>query len=169
MVMHQIVHLVLMAAMPAWGVTAVATAALVSFWVVLSLVIGRLTGWAALARAYRSQWPMDGPRLRFQSLRLGSWGGYNQAITFACGMAGLHIAVLFILRPGHPPLFVPWEDVTVRAEEWKLFFLRGRCVRMYFRECPRVAVGLSPYRTRRLLKLMPEEVAGREDTLAVLE
>jgi hypothetical protein len=29
---------------------------------------------------------------------------------------GLHLAVLFIFRPGHPPLFIPWSEVSVRRD-----------------------------------------------------
>jgi hypothetical protein len=35
---------------------------------------------------------------------------------------GLHMSVLFPFRPGHPPLFVPWEDVSVT--EGRSFFLK---------------------------------------------
>jgi hypothetical protein len=30
--------------------------------------------------------------------------------------AGLHLEVLFPFRPGHPALFIPWSDVTVRDD-----------------------------------------------------
>jgi hypothetical protein len=52
---------------------------------------------------------------------------------------GLHLAVLFPFRPGHPPLFIPWSEVSVR-EGWNP---TRRGVALSFLRVPEVPLVLS--------------------------
>ena len=42
---------------------------------------------------------------------------YNGVLTVGVNPAGLYLAVMPLFRPGHPPLFIPWPDVTVGSEQ----------------------------------------------------
>jgi hypothetical protein len=52
---------------------------------------------------------------------------------------GLYLSVLFPFRPGHPPLLIPWQDIS--ATETKRGF--GSGYEMRFRRVPGVAMQVS--------------------------
>jgi hypothetical protein len=41
---------------------------------------------------------------------------YSFSLVLGSGPAGLHLATLRPFRPGHPPLFIPWRDITATVE-----------------------------------------------------
>lgn len=59
---------------------------------------------------------------------------YGGSVTVGVGRMGLHLSVIFLFRFGHPPLFIPWRDVTTIQE--KKFFVRRSVFR--FSQCPDV-------------------------------
>lgn len=55
-----------------------------------------------------------------QSGRLG-WVNYNSVLTIHSGPAGFRLAVWPPFRPGHPPLFIPWNamrNATIKRLFW---------------------------------------------------
>jgi hypothetical protein len=82
-------------------------------WVCISYVIAHIGGWFTLARFYRFSGMFLGERWRFQSAQLRWKIGYNNCLTVGASPEGLYLSVMFILRFGHPPLFVPWSDISV--------------------------------------------------------
>jgi hypothetical protein len=64
---------------------------------------------------------------------------YNNCLTVGSNPEGLYLAVLFLFRVGHPPLFVPWQDISVMTGklllwEWTEFRFRqapGVWLRLY--------------------------------------
>jgi hypothetical protein len=72
------------------------------------------TGWAALARRYRYQGTIPGPRWGFQDLCFGPVATYSGCISAGADNEGLYLA--FPPRIGHPPLRIPWEELTF---DWK--------------------------------------------------
>lgn len=38
---------------------------------------------------------------------------YNNCLTIGASPAGLYMAMPWLFRIGHPPIFIPWNDVTV--------------------------------------------------------
>ncbi|AXQ30476.1 hypothetical protein D0B54_18120 [Solimonas sp. K1W22B-7] len=109
------------------------------FWCGICMLISRVGGWRALGRFYRLQGRFDGERWY---LRSGSMGlaNYNGCLTLGADAGGLCLAVLFLFRPGHPPLLIPWRDVTV--EPYRMVFLFHR-VKLGFRETPSVSLRIS--------------------------
>lgn len=90
------------------------------------LCIPRLTGWHRLSRRHPLP-PSPGPsrgRLWRGSLRLGRLGHYNSSVILSAHDQGLRIAAWFHLRIGHPPIFLPWEDLSY-AERSRLWILEG--------------------------------------------
>ncbi len=88
----------------------------VGMWVGVCSLLSEMGGWRTLARHYGASSPFPGKRFRFRSARLGGVN-YNSCLTFEAGPAGLHISVLAPFRVGHPPLLVPWSDITAREEK----------------------------------------------------
>src|SRR5947208_3002249 len=76
----------------------------------------RMGGWSKLATAYRTNNAFNGFRFRFASgeMRGGPFLGlpcnYTFSLTLGSSPAGLYLATLLLIRPGHPPLFIPWRD-----------------------------------------------------------
>jgi hypothetical protein len=85
-------------------------------WVMTVVLIGRFGGWAKLGREYPERPQLGGHRFRFQSARMKLGARYGSCLVIGSDPAGLHVAVFFLFRPGHPPLFIPWHEVSVRNE-----------------------------------------------------
>lgn len=91
--------------------------ALPVIWCATTLLVGWLTGWARLARAYPHQAQRDGQRFRFQTIHMANKGGYGSCVTIGATPLGLHLSILGLFRPGHPRIFVPWSDVAMRRKD----------------------------------------------------
>jgi hypothetical protein len=87
------------------------------FWLVISLVISRIGGWAALADVYRLEDSFEGERMRFRSGQMRYAMSYNNCLTIGADRRGLYLSVFFFFRLGHPPLFIPWSEITVTEKQ----------------------------------------------------
>jgi hypothetical protein len=95
-------------------------------------------GWFDLARAYRERQPFQGERWNFQNAQFRFLTGYNNVLSAGANIEGLHLSVFFPFRVGHPPLFIPWHDVSVRPA----MFLWFRVYKFEFRQVPMVTLRL---------------------------
>ena len=86
-------------------------------WFAIVGLLSWLGGWSRLARVYRDEMSelTDGHTWGMQSVSLRGWCGYNNCITIEATAKGLKIAPWFIMRPGHPPLFLPFDEMTSRS------------------------------------------------------
>ena len=110
----------------------------IAIWIAATWLVSALGGWRALAERYRSDLPFTGQTWRMRSGRMGGVVRYNGLLTVGVNQAGLHLAVMPLFRPGHPPLFIPWPDVTV--ESGRRFFRTFVIFR--FRQMPNVSLWL---------------------------
>lgn len=100
------------------------------------------SGWAELARQYRLNKRYEGRKWYFCSAHFGpSFFGvsYGGILTAGATGDGLYLAVILPFRPGHPPLFIPWDHVRRPARRWHEFFgtplelgVNGTAVRALF-------------------------------------
>ena len=97
--------------MPPEAVVALVVPGVVLWWCFVVFLVSRMSGWAVLARHYRLRDPFVGRRHRFQRLQL-RWSNYGGCVTVGTNADGLHLAVVFPFRPGHPPLLIPWGEVV---------------------------------------------------------
>jgi hypothetical protein len=104
------------------------------WWMLVCVVIAHVGGWHQLAASYRADQRFSEVLWRFQSGQMRWWMGYNHCLTIGADASGLHLAVLFLFRPGHPPLFVRWEELTVGTK--KLLFMTSFEFR--FRSAPEI-------------------------------
>ncbi len=112
------------------------------FWALIVWFLSRLGGWSKLADVYPSRMPFDEMCWSWQSGRL-RWGvGYNGILKVCADRQALHLSVLFLFRPGHPPLSIPWEDVTGNQ--------RTFWVELRFRRDDSVPLRISPLLAGRL-------------------
>jgi|SRR5579862_3687430 len=97
-----------------------------------------LSGWFGLARKYRANQSFEGERWNFQSAKFIFVFGYTYLLTIGASAEGLFLSVFFLFRVGHPPLFIPWQDISVRPTK----FLWFQMYQFEFRQKPSVKVRL---------------------------
>jgi len=119
-------------------VIALSVAGFAVFWMLIVWLISAVGGWRSLAAHYRSDLPFTGRTWSFRSGLMGGMARYNGLLTVGVNPAGLYLAVMPLFRPGHPPLFIPWPDLTVTSEQR---FVRSFIV-FRFRQAPNASLWL---------------------------
>jgi hypothetical protein len=113
---------------------------LVGAWVAISFFLAG-GGWSALAAEYRSDAPRLGKPLRC-SMVMGQWpwsAYYRGIVHVRLGSNGMTLSVSPFLRLFHPPLFIPWNDISeyMREPIWftsctSIRLRESRMIRMRF-------------------------------------
>lgn len=111
----------------------------VGMWLLISFLLSTIGGWSTLADHYAAHPGVGGRRFYFRSAQLGAGVGYSACLTLGTGPAGLYLAVLPLFRMAHPPLLIPWSDITAR--ETKSWF--SATVELRFAQVPTVSVRIS--------------------------
>ena len=94
----------------------------VSFlWVAVSIVISYLGGWASLSKRFRFRGQFSGNRWRGQSGQMRWIASYGNCLTVGANEDGLYLATFPLFRVGHPPLLIPWNEVS-HSKRRLLFF-----------------------------------------------
>jgi hypothetical protein len=127
--------------------------ALATFWIGLLYSMSALGGWRRLARAYpavdasATTQDMSAVR-RFHFCSGGfTWVNYSACLTFSVDRDYLHLAVQLPIRPAHPPLSIPWSEIS--ATEKRAFLNSGTV--LSFERAPGVRLLIS---NRLALKLI---------------
>ena len=107
-------------------------------WTAIVFGLAHAGGWARLAREYRHWDPPEGDRWFGQSAAFG-WVSYNQCLIVGAGSRGLRFSVFFPFRVEHPPLLIPWNEIT--ATPGKRLFIEH--VDLRFRRAPEIRVRIS--------------------------
>jgi hypothetical protein len=81
-------------------------------------VTSYLSGWAALARTYRHEGSFEGESWRYQSAYMRRLSRYRHCLTIGADHAGLFVSMFWIFRVAHPPLFIPWNQVSRRSRRF---------------------------------------------------
>lgn len=84
-----------------------------TMWIGLASLIARMSGWHLLAIRFRLQGDFLGPKWSFQSAQTRWLTHYNGCLTVGADPSGLFIQPMIPFRFGHPPLFIPWTEITV--------------------------------------------------------
>ena len=92
--------------------------AFVAAWVIMFSLISRVGGWASLAEQYRCQETFTGTTWSFQKGQMRWMVGYNNCLTVGADPRGLYLSILFPFRLGHPPLFIPWRDISYSTKKF---------------------------------------------------
>jgi len=91
--------------------------------VVVGLSISHISGWALLAQRYRCEGGFAGDRLRFRSAAMRYSSHYGNCLTMGANPQGLFLSMSVSFLVGHPPLFIPWSEITVRRGRflWSIY------------------------------------------------
>lgn len=81
-------------------------------------------GWSDFAKLYRVNKLPQGPTYWMQSGSFNWQGSYARAINIVISPEGIGFSMIFLFRCGHPPLLVPWSNVTAVEEKGFTFLLR---------------------------------------------
>lgn len=115
--------------------------------IVVGLVTSQVSGWASLAQRYRCEEGFSGERLRFRSAAMRYSSHYGNCLTMGADPQGLFVSMSLPFLVGHPPLFIPWSEITVRRGRFlwsKYVELRlGREAAIPFRISERLASKLA--------------------------
>ena len=89
---------------------------LLGLWVLISVWASFLGGWHSLARRFRSFTPPYGEVKTagpfFYSVYARYWSQYSSVIRLSATQDALYLSVLFPFRAGHPPLRIPWNEIS---------------------------------------------------------
>ena len=143
--------------MPDWVYTSLIGS--IVFWFLVIALLSYAGGWWALAREYREDalTVADGPKWNFQSVCLRKWCGYNGGVVVIAGETGLRLSVWPIIRPAHPPLFLPYAEMEF--EDLKV--LGGVRTRVRMQRVPSITIDVLPRVLERFRGSEPE--AGATD------
>ncbi len=100
----------------------------IALWCATLYLISFLTGWNALARRFRAQSePYADARTVgpfFYTIYLRYWTHYSCVIRLTAAADALYASVLFPFRIGHPPLRIPWSEISFgRAQRFMSNFV----------------------------------------------
>jgi hypothetical protein len=91
--------------------TYIAPILFIGFWAGFCFVDSKMAGWNSMAESYPLRTPYSGKRFTMETACLGN-SNYKSGLTLGPNQVGLYIDVSFLYRWWHPPLFIPWNDIT---------------------------------------------------------
>jgi hypothetical protein len=97
----------------------------VALWLLVSAVISLIGGWTKLAGAFRLGEPFVGQQWKGQSGQMRWIAGYGNCLTVGCNTEGLYLATMPLFRFRHPPLLVPWSEISISQRKFCSFVLSG--------------------------------------------
>ncbi len=124
---------------------------IVLWFVFLGYAIAWLSGWWLLARFYRTLKVRLDVSWSFQSAKV-SWCDYNNCLTIGVDAEGILIVPFFLIRPGHAPLFLPWNELAVERKQWWRFSWLVLTVK----RAPKVPIRLSESLAKKIASVVPE-------------
>ena len=95
-------------------------------WLVVSILLSYTGGWATLAREFRYRVTFNGSKWRGESGYMRGIAHYRNCLVIGANHEGLYLSVFFPFRLAHPPMLIPWSEVTFSKS--RVFF--GTMVRL---------------------------------------
>lgn len=79
-------------------------------------------GWHRLGQRYATKRDVPYLNLSGTTVRVGL-SHYRRSVTVGADEDGLYLSAVFVLRPFHPPLLIPWAALRARTREadWSYF------------------------------------------------
>jgi hypothetical protein len=96
----------------------------IALWCAICYLVSFFTGWLTLARRFKKKSEPYGEIHSagpfFYGVYMRWWGHYGSGIRLIAASDALYASVLFLIRIGHPPLRIPWDEI--RFGRTKFFF-----------------------------------------------
>ncbi len=123
------------------------------FWVAICMLLSIISGWSSLSKNYRANISFNGKKLRMKSATM-RWGtNYGGCLTIGANSEGLFLAIFPIFRINHPPLFIPWKDISTENGKQFVFF---DIVKFIFRKSSNVHLVVSKKLADRIFRMRDE-------------
>ena len=91
----------------------------IGLWLMGMYITALLGGWRELSAKYALEGGFEG-RIFTGSGQMGIMN-YGGSLRIGGNQSGLYMGVVFLFRPGHPPLYIPWSDISCEAQKGFLF------------------------------------------------
>jgi len=92
-------------------------------WLGIFHLTAYLSGWKLLALEFQETNPFIGTEVLLWHARMRSLAKYDLVIYMGADAQGLHLRVNLLFRIAHPPLLIPWSEVSIGPESRGLFFI----------------------------------------------
>jgi hypothetical protein len=89
----------------------------IGLWMAVLVILSHIGGWASLADQYRCTEPFEGSRWNFERGQFRWIAGYNNCLTMGADPRGLFLGIFPLFRVAHPPLFIPWREISVSRKK----------------------------------------------------
>ena len=123
------------------------------FWISICMLLSIISGWKSLSKNYRADFPFNGKKLRMKNATM-RWGtNYGGCLTIGANREGLYLALFPIFRINHPPLFIPWKDISTENGKKLLFF---NIVKFFFLKNSNVPFIISKKLADRIFRMRDE-------------
>jgi hypothetical protein len=93
----------------------------IGLWLFLSAFFALSSGWPALADQFRAPFRPEGQKVRSQVKQMGTVPE-NRVTHLIISDHGLYLYVFFLFRFLHPPLLIPWNEVSLVGEHKTLWW-----------------------------------------------
>jgi len=90
-------------------------------WCLGFMGLSLLSGWNQLSKHYGTTLKKTGLTYGFRTILLRYRLSYELSTRLTFTKEGLLVALIFLFRPGHMPLFIPWDDISVELKKEMLF------------------------------------------------
>jgi len=99
-------------------------------WFVGSSLSALGSGWHKLQNRFRASGPFNGDQRSFQTGVMRWQSRYNHSLRLGANQDGMYISAMWLARMQHPPLFVPWSEISAMDQPRLLrqgtLFMLGR-------------------------------------------
>jgi hypothetical protein len=107
----------------------------VAGWIAFSHLLSRMSGWREMAVSYEAQRPFSGTWIRPWAASMRHGVNYNGLLSIGAESTGIYLSVFFVFRAGHPPLFIPFEEISASGKRtWRTMWLN--MAQLQFAQCP---------------------------------
>ena len=99
------------------GLVALILVIFVGLWLLITTLLGALTGWSGLARRFPDRDETPRIELKAQSGAMGLGVQLRGVLTLAACPSGLRVAISRALAPFSKPFFVPWGEIDAKPRK----------------------------------------------------
>jgi hypothetical protein len=99
-------------------------------WLAITTGLSIFSGWRILCSRFPDERVQGGEKFRFASLSMGTSFfpvNYSNCVAIEAGTNGFRISLWLLFRLFHPPMFIPWSQVSsIESKSWLFFFRFSR-------------------------------------------
>ncbi len=88
----------------------------VALWLLITTLLGGLSGWSGLARRFPDRAETPRVQLKGQSASMGMGVQLRGILTFSACPSGLRVTIWRAFAPFSKPFFVPWGEIDARPK-----------------------------------------------------